>query len=284
MAEMEILGAKISDYDMVETVCSAAALIDVGRAAAARGADDEPMAHQIVTLNAEILYKAQSDPKLLEVINQAELVTPDGSGIVMAAQKLCNRQIERVTGIDLMLELCRQSAACGWQIYLLGAKPGVAEAAAQNLHSQYGANICGWHDGYFGEDEQAWIIGEINEKKPDILFVGLGAPRQEFWISENRSRLRVPLLIGVGGCFDVISGNLKRAPLFFQRMGLEWLWRLIKEPWRIGRMLALPKFVLLVNREQRAKKRQAAANQPQPAARLQQPTGASGKKEKKLPQ
>ena len=160
----------------------------------------------------------------------------------------------------------------------------MAEAAAQNLHSQYGANICGWHDGYFGEDEQAWIIGEINEKKPDILFVGLGAPRQEFWISENRSRLRVPLLIGVGGCFDVISGNLKRAPLFFQRMGLEWLWRLIKEPWRFGRMLALPKFVLLVNREQRAKKRQAAANQPQPAARLQQPTGASGKKEKKLPQ
>ena len=133
MAEMEILGAKISDYDMVETVCSAAALIDVGRAAVARGADDEPVAHQIVTLNAEILYKAQSNPKLLEVINQAELVTPDGSGIVMAAQKLCNRQIERVTGIDLMLELCRQSAACGWQIYLLGAKPGVAEADRKSV-------------------------------------------------------------------------------------------------------------------------------------------------------
>ncbi|MCM1136914.1 MAG: WecB/TagA/CpsF family glycosyltransferase [Clostridium sp.] len=273
MAEMEILGAKISDYDMVETVCSAAALIDVGRAAAQDGT--EPASHQIVTLNAEILYKAQTDPRLLQVINQAELVTPDGSGIVLAAQKLCGRQIERVTGIDLMQELCRQSAACGWRVYLLGAKPGVAEAAAQNLQSKYGTLVCGWHDGYFSEDEQAWIIGEINEKKPDILFVGLGAPRQEFWIAENRSRLRVPLLIGVGGCFDVISGNLKRAPLFFQRLGLEWLWRLLKEPWRFGRMLALPKFVLLVNREQRAKQRLAAANQA-----LQE----SGKKEKKLPQ
>lgn len=271
MAEMEILGAKISDYDMVETVCSAAALIDVGRQAAG----GEPMLHQIVTLNAEILYKAQTDERLLAVINQAELVTPDGSGIVMAAQKLCNRQIERVTGIDLMQELCRQSAACGWQIYLLGAKPGVAEQAGQNLRDQYGSLICGCHDGYFKEDEQAWIIGEINEKKPDILFVGLGAPRQEFWIAENRSRLRVPLVIGVGGCFDVISGNLKRAPQVFQRLGLEWLWRLLKEPWRFGRMMALPRFAMLVNRQAKAKKRLAEANQRQMT---------DGRREKKLPQ
>lgn len=271
MAEMEILGAKISDYDMVETVCSAAALIDVGRQATG----GEAMLHQIVTLNAEILYKAQTDERLLSVINQAELVTPDGSGIVMAAQKLCNRQIERVTGIDLMQELCRQSAACGWQVYLLGAKPDVAELAGQRLREQYGTLVCGCHDGYFSEDEQAWIIGEINEKKPDILFVGLGAPRQEFWIADNRNRLRVPLVIGVGGCFDVISGNLKRAPQMFQSLGLEWLWRLIKEPWRFGRMLALPKFAMLVNRQAKAKKRLAEANQRQMT---------DGRREKKLPQ
>jgi N-acetylglucosaminyldiphosphoundecaprenol N-acetyl-beta-D-mannosaminyltransferase len=163
-----------------------------------------------------------------------------------------------VTGIDLMTELCKRSASCGWKVYLLGAAPGVAEAAAKNLQEQYDTIICGCHDGYFSADEQAWIIGEINEKKPDILFVALGAPRQEFWIDENRDRLRVPLVIGVGGCYDVISGNLKRAPRAFQTMGIEWLWRLLKEPWRFKRMMSLPKFALLVRKEARRKRRQTA--------------------------
>ncbi len=254
MAEMEILGAKISDLDMVETVCALAAYIDVGR----QQNTADAMMHHIVTLNAEILYKAQTDERLMNIINNAALVTADGSGIVLAARELCGKEIERVTGIDLMQELCRQSAACGWSIYLLGAAPGVAEAAAKNLQEQYGTIICGWHDGYFSETEQAWVIGEINEKKPDILLVALGAPRQEFWIEDNQDRLRVPLVIGVGGCFDVISGNIKRAPLMFQRMGMEWLWRLLKEPWRYKRMLALPKFVLLVKREARRKRAQMA--------------------------
>lgn len=258
MGTMDILGAKISDMDMVETVCAMAAYIDVGRQ------EDTDRLHHVVTLNAEILYRAQTEPKLLDVINSAELVTADGTGIVLAADRLCGQKIERVTGIDLMTELCKRSASCGWKVYLLGAAPGVAETAAKNLMEQYDTQVCGWHDGYFTPDEQAWVIGEINEKKPDILFVALGAPRQEFWISENRSKLRVPLAIGVGGCFDVISGNLQRAPKFFQKMGIEWLWRLIKEPWRYKRMLALPKFVLLVNREARRKKMLAAENQPQP--------------------
>jgi N-acetylglucosaminyldiphosphoundecaprenol N-acetyl-beta-D-mannosaminyltransferase len=254
MADMEILGAKISDLDMVETVCTMAAYIDVGR----QNNGSADMLHHIVTLNAEILYKAQTDEKLMGIINRAALVTPDGSGIVMAAEQLCGKEIERVTGIDLMTELCKRSASCGWKVYLLGAAPGVAEAAAKNLQEQYDTIICGCHDGYFSADEQAWIIGEINEKKPDILFVALGAPRQEFWIDENRDRLRVPLVIGVGGCYDVISGNLKRAPRAFQTMGIEWLWRLLKEPWRFKRMMSLPKFALLVRREARRKRRQTA--------------------------
>lgn len=276
MADMEILGAKISDLDMVETVCALAAYIDVGRKPSA----EEETLHHIVTLNAEILYKAQTDERLLNIINRAALVTPDGTGIVIAARELCGREISRVTGIDLMTELCRQSAACGWRVYLLGAAPGVAEQAAKNLQEQFGTKICGYHDGYFKPEEQAWVIGDINEKKPDILFVALGAPRQEIWIDDNHDKLRVPLVIGVGGCFDVISGNLKRAPEFFQRSGLEWLYRLIKEPWRFKRMLSLPKFLLLVKREARRKRRQLADNQRQSLGRRE----SADKKEKNLPQ
>lgn len=281
MADLDILGAKISDLDMVETVCALAAYIDVGR----QQNSAEPLLHHIVTLNAEILYKAQDDPRLMDIINRAALVTPDGSGIVLAARELCGREIERVTGIDLMQELCRRAPSCGWSVYLLGAAPGVAEAAAHNLQEQYGVNVCGWHDGYFKPDGLAWVLGEINGKKPDILFVGLGAPKQEFWIDDNRDRLRVPLVIGVGGCFDVLSGNLKRAPLVFQRLGIEWLWRLIKEPWRIKRMMALPKFVLLVKREARSKRRQAAESVRQKVGRKSADEGKKGaKKDKKLPQ
>lgn len=286
MADLEVLGAKISDMDMVETVCTLAAYIDLGR----QLQGDPGQLHHVVTLNAEILYKAQSDAALLDIINRAALVTPDGSGIVMAVQKLCGREIERVTGIDLMLELCRRSAACGWRVYLLGAKPGVAEAAALKLEQDFGTLVCGWHDGYFKEEDQAWIIGEINEKKPDILFVAMGAPRQDFWIDSNRERLHVPLVMGVGGCYDVISGNVKRAPVFFQRMGIEWLWRLLCEPWRWRRMLALPKFLLLVNKDAR-RRRQAALeltarlnqrSQNEAAERIKD-KNKDNKREKKLP-
>lgn len=274
MTQLEILGASVSKMDMVETVCTVAACIDSGRS---KIEDGENPVHFIVTLNAEILYKAQTDEKLMSIIQSADLITADGTGIVIAAQKLCHEEIVRVTGIDLMQELCRQSSPSGWSCYLFGAAPTVAEQAKAALEEKYNTNVCGTHDGFFKDEDVKGIVKEINKAKPDILFVALGSPKQDLWIAANRDKLNVPVIIGVGGCFDVIAGNVKRAPEFFQRAGLEWLWRLLKEPWRFKRMLSLPKFLVLVYKEAHAQNKKAAAAKKEIAKNNQE------KKEKKLP-
>jgi len=198
-------------------------------------------------LNAEIVYQAQEDPELLNIINEADLVTPDGIGIVWAGQKLGYPLRERVTGIDLLYNLCAEAAQEGWKIYFLGAAPGVAEAAARQLCFTYpGLKICGWHDGYFSDEEVNGIINNIRELQPDLLFVALGAPKQEFWIKQYKQEINVPVLIGVGGSFDVVAGIKERAPKWMIKANLEWLYRLLKEPSRFKRQLALPKFVMLV--------------------------------------
>lgn len=244
--------------DMVETVCCVDNFIKTGREARRlnqKNPDGErrQVLRHIITLNAEILYRAQSDPRLMEIINKADLVTPDGSGTVWGVKQLTGHEVERVTGIDLMTELCRQSSQCGWKVFLLGGKPGIADEAGRRLEDRDNTRVVGMLNGYFQPEDEESIVERINDSGADILFVALGAPKQELWIDRYRERLEVPVAIGVGGSFDVISGQVERAPAAFRKMGLEWLWRLLKEPWRWKRMLALPKFMMLVKRTKKKK-------------------------------
>ena len=234
---VRILGVRVDNIDMVGAILKVRQFIEEKRFA------------QIITLNAEILYKAQSDEVLLELIDRAKMVTPDGNGVVWAAKKLGQDLTERVTGIDLMTEVCRHAAANKWRVFLLGGQPGVAQIAANNLlHKYEGIEIAGTAHGYFSKHEngEEEVLAAIKEAAPDMLFVALGAPKQDFWIDANKEVLGKLVAMGVGGSFDVIAGRVKRAPAFWQRLRLEWLWRLLLEPRRIGRVLALPAFTFKV--------------------------------------
>jgi N-acetylglucosaminyldiphosphoundecaprenol N-acetyl-beta-D-mannosaminyltransferase len=248
MASINILDVRVDKVDMMGALCVVDSFIQKGGF------------HHIITLNAEIIYQAQFNQHLKELINSADLVTPDGAGIVWAAGYLGEPVPERVTGIDLMLEICKQARHNGWRIFLLGGTPGVADEAADKLREKYAnINIVGTHHGYFKEEEKAHVLEIVRQAEPDIIFVALGAPRQEFWIRAHQESLPVKVAVGVGGSFDVVSGRVKRAPVWMQKLKLEWLARLIKEPWRFKRMLSLPKFVLMVIRsksELEAKKKQ----------------------------
>ena len=205
----------------------------------------DPGCRYVVTPNPEIVWLAGKQPQLKQALNGADLVVPDGIGIVYAARILGTPLPARVPGIELAAGLLRRMADTGEPVYLLGAKPGVAERAADRLREQYpGLRIVGTGDGYFREDEP--VIGQINACRPRLLFVCLGFPRQELWMAENRDRIEAGLMLGLGGSLDVFAGDVKRAPEFWQRMNLEWFYRLIQQPSRIGRMLKLPVFLLSV--------------------------------------
>jgi len=249
---VKILGAQIAGLDMMETLCQIDLLIS-----------NKGKMHHVITLNAEILYRAQTDEELMRIINTADLVTPDGSGIVWAVEKLTGTRLERVTGVDLMMNLCEQAHHTGWRLFFLGGKPGVAEEAGAKLSERFdGLDIAGIRHGYFGAEEEADIINEINASGSDILFVAMGAPRQEFWLDRQRDDLRVPVAIGIGGSLDVAAGRVKRAPVLMQKIGMEWFWRLCREPWRIKRMLVLPRFMRLVAREKKKKSQNDNINRP----------------------
>ncbi len=230
-----LLGAKISTKNMQEIVSEISSYIVKGKP------------RQVITLNAEILYRAQQDSNLLDTINQADLVTADGAGVVWAS-RILNRPVrERVTGIDLILALVEKAQQEGWRLFFYGGRPGVAREAANNLQKKFPKlKIVGTYHGYQTSDELDAMREHIAETNPDILLVALGAPGQEFWIRENKEALGVPVQMGVGGSLDVLAGRARRAPRWMQKTYLEWLYRLLKEPWRYKRMLALPKFALLV--------------------------------------
>lgn len=201
----------------------------------------------IYTPNTEIIMKAQEDPTFKQVLNEGDLVIPDGIGVVLASKIHHLGLSERVPGIELMglmLEFCNRA---GKSIYLFGGAPGIAEKASEKILSTYpNLKIVGIRDGYFKEEDVWSILDDINEKKPDILFVALGAPKQEKWIHQHKKTLNAKVAMGVGGALDVWSGTVKRAPVIYQKLGLEWFYRLLKQPSRIGRMMSLPKFMIKV--------------------------------------
>ena len=175
----------------------------------------------------------------IELAKHAVAKGADGIGVVYSAKILGRPLKGRAPGVDFAQGLMTRMAHTGQALFLLGAKPGVAEAAAENLRKAYpGLNICGTHDGYFKEDGP--VIDAIRAAKADVVFVCLGAPKQEFWMTENGPKTGAKLAVGLGGCLDVFAGNVQRAPEVWQKAGLEWLYRLIKEPSRIGRMAKLP--------------------------------------------
>ncbi|NLL06469.1 MAG: WecB/TagA/CpsF family glycosyltransferase [Clostridiaceae bacterium] len=207
----------------------------------------EPKLHTIFTPNAEIMMAAQRDPELKTILSEADLLLPDGAGVVLGSRILGTPLKERVAGFDFSIECFKLSSKMNISYFFFGGKPGIAQEAANKVKiDNPDINIVGIRDGYFSPEEETDIIETINSSNADVLLVGLGAPKQEKWIYKNKDRLNVKICIGVGGTFDGIAGVAKRAPLFFRKNGLEWLYRLYKEPWRYKRMMDLPKFILLV--------------------------------------
>jgi len=205
-----------------------------------------PRARVVVTVNAEMLTMATSNRRLRTAMQKADLTTADGVGVVWASAILGERIPGRCTGIDLMGRLMAYAAAEGMKVFLLGGHEGIASRAADNLRLVFPDLKIYTHHGYFHNGGEAEVVSTIRAIRPDILFVGLGVPRQEIWILEHRSRLPVKVMMGVGGSLDVLAGRLRRAPRWMQELGLEWLFRLIQEPQRLPRVLALPRFVSAV--------------------------------------
>lgn len=200
----------------------------------------------VFTPNSEIILHAYKNPDYCEVLNRGSLVTADGIGVVYASKILGHPLPERVSGFDLANELLSTAAPFGKTLYLFGGKPGIAERAAEKILSLYpGIKVVGVSDGYFDAEKEQAIIADINEKNPDILFVCLGFPKQERWIDAHQD-LNVKVAMGIGGSLDVFAGEVKRAPEIYQKLGLEWFYRLMCQPSRFIRMLALPKFAFTV--------------------------------------
>ncbi len=203
----------------------------------------------IATADSSGIVQAQTDPELREIYGRADLVTPDSHGVLWAARRQGVALPERVSGVDLLEALCRLSAEKGYRLAFLGAAPGVAELAAERLRLKYpGCHIVGARHGYFPPESDEVVAEEIAALRPDALFVAMGIPRQEKFILKTQSIIGAPVAMGVGGSLDVFSGKTRRAPKLFQRLKLEWLWRLLLNPKKIGKVMALPRFALLVLR------------------------------------
>jgi N-acetylglucosaminyldiphosphoundecaprenol N-acetyl-beta-D-mannosaminyltransferase len=198
-----------------------------------------------VAINPEKIYRARRDPRLGRVLDSAHIRICDGAGVSLAAMVLHRRRLPRCTGIDLFLSLVRYAAQEGWRVFLLGSSPEVNHAACRALMDQFPSlKIVGRQHGYF-EDSTA-VVENINDSRADLLFVGMGSPRQEFWIGEQMPILKTPFCMGVGGSFDIVSGAVRRAPAPFRKTGTEWLYRLLAQPSRLRRQVALPLFALQI--------------------------------------
>lgn len=256
LGRLMVLGLPVDIVDMGGAVERIACCVEARRReveqgsgqALARGGVGRPTC-QVVTLNPEMVMAAQHDAELREAILRADLVVADGAGVVWAAWLAGATLRGRVTGVDL-LDVCAQVAAeRGYRLFLLGAAEGVARQAAERLEARYpDLYIVGAFAGSPAAAEQSEICARIREAGADIVFVAYGAPAQELWIARTRGDLGAAVAIGVGGAFDFVAGRVSRAPSWMRRLGLEWLYRLWREPWRWRRMLALPRFAVAVLR------------------------------------
>ena len=209
--------------------------------------------HHVVTADASMLVLAQEDPALHAIVSGADLVTPDSVGVLWASSQTGPPLQERVSGVEIVEQLCRRSAEAGYRLFFLGAGPGVAAQAAEKMRAKYpGAQIVGTRDGFFRPEATDALVAEIRESQADAVFVAMGIPKQEKWIAAHRDRLGASVLIGVGGTFDVLSGNVKRAPKVMQKARLEWLWRVVSNPRKISKVLLLPRFVRLVRQSRKS--------------------------------
>ena len=209
--------------------------------AARRGAEllAEDRFHYVVTPNPEFILAAEKDDDFRAILNGADLVLPDGIGVVYSAKILGTPLKERVAGIEFAADMLSHLNEVGGRLFLLGAKPGVAEEAGRRILEQHpNIALCGTRDGYFKDEEE--VLLEVAAARPDLLFVCLGAPKQEKWMARWGKHTGARMAIGLGGCLDVFAGNVERAPESWQKLGLEWAYRLKKEPKRIGRMARLP--------------------------------------------
>ncbi|MBC8103228.1 MAG: WecB/TagA/CpsF family glycosyltransferase [Cytophagales bacterium] len=210
------------------------------------------MPHHIVTADASMVVTATQDAEFAQIVAASDLVTPDGAGILWATRRMGTPVPAKVSGVDLSARLIALSGEKGWRVFFFGAAPGVAEAAAVQMRERYpAANIVGVRDGFFKPEDEAGIVETIREAKTDILLVALGIPKQEKFIFRHKAALGVPVCIGVGGTLDVFSGTVKRAPVWMQNVGLEWLYRLAANPKKIHKVALLPKFAGMVLRAPR---------------------------------
>ncbi len=244
---IDILGFPVANVDMSEAVAAALRLSKRGSMA------------RVVTANAEIMYHSHRDPAIGKLLREADLIIPDGIGVVKASAMLGRPLKTRVAGADLTLELAALAAAKGYSIYLLGASRESLTGAVAALKQKHPSlNIAGCHDGYFNAEQKEAILLEIQEKKPDFLFIGMGFPAEHRFASENRDRLSGGVMIGVGGTIDALSGKVKRAPLWARRLNLEWAYRFAQNPRRLKRFWALPGFMLAAYSQKRAESRARA--------------------------
>ena len=223
----DILGVRFDDVSRQEAAQLGAAMLE------------QDQFHYVVTPNPEFILAAQKDADFRQVLNSADLVIPDGIGVVYSAKILGTPLKERVPGIEFAADMLAQLDQMGGRLYLLGAKPGVAQEAGRRILERHpNIVLCGTHDGYF-KDEEAVLL-EVAAARPDLLFVCLGAPKQEKWMARWGRHTGARLAIGLGGALDVFAGNVERAPVSWRKLGLEWAYRLKKEPQRAGRMAKLP--------------------------------------------
>lgn len=243
MDKLSIMGVRIDNITMDEAVKAAEEKIQKNEQ------------YIIYTPNTEIIMMCQKDGEFLNFMNRSDINTPDGVGLIYASKIKKHPLKEKVAGYDLSVNLLKLANEKGLKLYVVGGKPGVAEAAMKNVQKAYpnikivGAQhgyFKGSHLGKFGHEEELAIIEDINKHQPHILFVGFGAKKQEQWIDYNKDSLKVNVIIGNGGTLDGLAGLVKRAPDIFIKLGLEWLYRLIKEPKRIRRQIVLPVFMLKV--------------------------------------